>query len=302
MTVDRAGFKQTFRNGIDMGDANVRARLDAATLTKLDALAGADRIIPQSQLDAAFKVVDDFDRNGSAHSFNENDPAVKVVFDALLLGRVATGADGRAVRDAALALIRADGAGYAYDAYPKATEHPKLRGNVPNGTDRLGWLANNNKCNVFVCETLTRAGFEVPLVMHPGNVAHYDLAEKLPGSPQHFDRLRSLSDVQVGDVIVNDYPGRGGSTAHTEVITAIDRDGNGDIVKLETAGAHYDGAYTKDWTSLLRGLSHQRNGRFDTQPDDGRPEHAQGGVYFLRPKLRRSGSPTNIRSTNTPRD
>lgn len=294
MTIDRVGFKNTFRHGIDMTQAALRSRLDAATLARLDALAGPDRVIPPGTLDAAFKVVDAIDRNGSGQSFDETSPAVKPVYDALLLGKITFGADGRGVKDAALALIRSDGAGYAYDACPKSTEHPRLRGNVPGGTDRLGWLGNNNKCNVFVCESLTRAGFEVPLVQHPGNVAHYQIAEQLPHSPQYFERLRDLAQVRIGDVIVNDYPGRGGSTAHTEVITGLERDASGRITRLETAGAHADGAYTKDWTDLLLGLSHQRNGRFNTYPDDGRPEAEQGGTYFLRPKLRRPGAPAGV--------
>jgi hypothetical protein len=299
MSIDRAGFKNTFRNGIDMMQAALRSRLDAATLARLDALAGPDRVIPPGRLDAAFQVVDDIDRNRNAQSFDETDPAVKAVYDALLLGRITLGADGRGVKDAALALIRSDGAGYAYEASPKSTEHPRLRGNVPGGADRLGWLDNNNKCNVFVCEALTRAGFEVPLVAHPGNVAHYQIAEQLPHSPQHFDRLRDLAQVQAGDVIVNDYPGRGGSTAHTEVITLVERDASGKITRLETAGAHADGAYTRDWTDLLHGLSHQRNGRFNTYPDDGGSESEQGGTYFLRAKLRRAGAPVKTHETTT---
>ena len=291
MTIDRAGFKDTFHNGIDIAHTGLRTRLDAATLARLDALAGPDRIIPPGQLDAVFQAVDALDRNGSSRSFDETAPAVKAVYDALLLGKITFGADGPGVRHAALALIRAEGAGFAYDAYPKSTEHPKLRGNVPGGTDRLAWLGNNNKCNVFVCETLTRAGFEVPLVMHAGNVAHYQIAEQLPSSLQHFDRLRDLAQVQVGDVIVHDYPGRGGSTAHTEIITALERDASGKITRLEVAGAHADGAYTRDWTDLLYGLSHQKNGRFDTLPDNGRDEREQGGTYFLRPKLRRVSLP-----------
>lgn len=291
MTIDRASFKDTFQNGIDMAHAGLRARLDAATLARLDALAGPDRVIPPGQVDAVFKVVDALDRNGSGRSFDETAPAVKAVYDALLLGRITFAADGQAVRHAALALIRADGKGYAFDASPKSTEHSKLRGNVPGGTDRLGWLGNNNKCNVFVCESLTRAGFEVPLVLHPGNVAHYQIAEQLPSSSQYFDRLRDLGQVQVGDVIVHDYPGRGGSTAHTEVITWLERDASGAITRLETAGAHADGAYTRNWIDLLYGLSHQKNGRFDTMPDSGLGEREQGGTYFLRPKLRRASTP-----------
>lgn len=290
MTIDRASFKNTFRNGIDMTQTALRARLDAATLARLDALAGPDRAIPPGKLDAVFKAVDDLDRNGSGQSFDETNPAVKAVYEALLLGRITFGPNGRGVRDAALALIRSEGAGYAYEASPRSTEHPRLRGNVPGGTDRLGWLGSNNKCNVFVCESLTRAGFEVPLVLHPGNVAHYQIAEQFPHSAQYFERLRDLAQVQVGDVIVNDYPGRGGSTAHTEVITGLERDASGTIIKLETAGAHADGAYTKDWTDLLHGLSHQKNGRFNTYPDDGRTEAEQGGTYFLRPRLRRAGA------------
>lgn len=289
MTIDRAGFKDTFRNGIDMTHAGLRARLDAATLARLDALAGPERLIPPGQLDAVFQVVDALDRNGSSRSFDETAPAVKPVYDALLLGKITLAADGQGVKHAALALIRTDGAGFAYDASPKSTEHPKLRGNVPGGTDRLGWLKHNNKCNVFVCESLTRAGFEVPLVLHPGNVAHYQIAEQLPSSPQYFDRLRDLAQVQVGDVIVHDYPGRGGSTAHTEIITLLERDASGKITRLEVAGAHADGAYTRDWTDLLHGLSHQKHGRFDTRPDTGQGEREQGGTYFLRPRLRRSG-------------
>lgn len=296
MTIDRARFQSTFHAGIDLSKPALRAALPAATLQRLDALAGADKVVPPAKLAEAFALVDAFDRNGSAHSFDETAAAVKPIWDALLYG--ASAADGRAIAAAARALIAADGAGFAVDSSPKSTEHARLRGNRPGGQDKLGWLQGSNKCNVFVCETLTRAGFEVPLVEHPGNVAHYQLAEQLPNSPRHFDRLRALADVKVGDVIVNDYPGRGGSTAHTEVITAIARDAQGNITQLETAGAHYDGAYTKDWTDLLPGLAHVKNGRFSDVPDDGTSEGAQGGTYFLRPKLRRAGSPTAVRIGN----
>ena len=107
---------------------------------------------------------------------------------------------------------------------------------------------------------------------------HYVNAERLPNYRKHFDRIDDAQDIKAGDVVVVDYPGRGESTAHTEVVTSSDPDNN----VLKTTGAHGDGAYEKDWSDLLDGAT-KKDGYWERPGGD--------KIYILRP-IKLSNPPT----------
>jgi hypothetical protein len=156
---------------------------------------------------------------------------------------------------------------YAFGSAP-TSPHPALSGNRQPGISPLSWLKNQNKCNQFVGDVLTAAGFSMPVYRMGDGSLHYKLAEDLPRESRYFRKITQWSEVIPGDVLVFDYPARGSGGAHVEIITALNKaTGN-----LLSAGAHHNGAYE----TLRYGLSTALiNGTRDGST-----------IHILRPALR----------------
>ncbi|MEW5852304.1 MAG: hypothetical protein AB2A00_26170 [Myxococcota bacterium] len=300
-TVTRNQFRNTLQNGVDLNSQNLAQGLQGtgvstADLKRLDT--DGDGKLAGAELDKAFNLVDDFDRNGSRQSFKAEGNAGKV-YDALrsgtqartgqtgnvaTVGTVSTGpANTEKVATAALDRANKDSAGYAYANAP-TSPYKNLSGNKVPGESRPSWLKDNNKCNQFVGDSLTQAGFKMPTFKMENGTEHYVNAERLPTYNKHFDRITDPSQIKPGDVFVLDYPGRGESTAHTEVISGYDpATGN-----MKTTGAHHDGAYEKDRGAWLKDFSY--NAQEKCWENSGGDK-----LYILRPKMPAS-TPVPIRA------
>ncbi|MBI5495355.1 MAG: hypothetical protein HY904_10055 [Deltaproteobacteria bacterium] len=283
-TVTRSQFQNALQNGVDLANPSLSQGLQGTGVTtqdlkKLDA--DGDGKLAGAEVDKAFKLVDDFDRNGSGRSFNNSGTAGQV-FSALKAG-VAQGAapvarqgntpSADAVATAAADRAAKDSSGYAWNNAPTSPNR-NLSGNKIPGQTRPSWLENNNKCNQFVGDSLTQAGFKMPAYKMTDGTEHYVNAEKLPTYNKHFDRITDPANIKPGDVFVLDYPGSGESTAHTEVITGYDpATGN-----MKTTGAHGDGAYERDRGAWLNDMTYNAAGKHW--------EDASGNkLYILRPKM-----------------
>lgn len=301
-TISRTDFMQRFGNGIDLNAPGLAQKLDAGTLQKLKALdTNGDGLVRGStSLGQAWRIIDNFDRNGKSASIAGTGKAADV-FNALspaaarATGRtgaesgVAAGATGAStstgavstngsvsysekVKKAALDRAAADKEGYAYSNAP-TSPFKNLSGNKTPGVSRPSWLKDNNKCNQFVGDALTQAGMKMPTYTMTDGTEHYVNAERLPQFTKHFDRITDPSQIRAGDVFVKDYPGTGESTAHTEVITGYDH-ATGDF---KTTGAHGDGAYEMNRPAWLKDMTYDAaNKRWS----DGSGNH----LYILRPK------------------
>lgn len=181
---------------------------------------------------------------------------------------------GSQVSKAAIAIIMEQGPAYAFRQAP-TSPHPNLSGNRIPGLTPLGWLKNQNKCNQFVGDTLTRAGFTMPTYRMIDGSEHYLLAEKLPHQSRFFSRINRLSEVSPGDLLAVDYlEDQGASGGHVEIVVYVNLSNS----QLLCAGAHRNGAYTEDKMHLLDHSKHN--------PEKARWEAAKTHVYFLRPRPR----------------
>jgi hypothetical protein len=174
-------------------------------------------------------------------------------------------------RIAAAALDRATrlGSSYSLSSAP-VSPYGNLSGNYAPESTPLVWLKNRSKCNQFVGDVLTEAGFEMPTIKLADGAEHYALAEDLPRRTDCFLRLDDLSAVQAGDVLVIDYARSGPDGGHVEVVTYASRG------VFETAGAHDDGAYIKDNSKLFKSLRYNRAGGYF--------QAANNRVFLLRPR------------------
>ena len=153
---------------------------------------------------------------------------------------------------------------------------PGLTSNSAPGESPLNWLRGRNKCNQFAGDSLTWAGYEMPLYRMPDGSFHYRNAEALPKAKQHFDSLSSTDNIRPGDLLVLDWKTRGENGAHVEVITDFSTAQN----RLSTLGAHPAGVEERSYTDLFRGDSIA--GPF---PHWEASSRSRGGydVYVLRP-------------------
>lgn len=282
--VTRSQFNRTLKNGVDLDSEKLKTGLEGTSvsvddLKELDA--NSDGKLAGAELNSAFKLVDDFDRNGSARSFKDAGEAGQV-YAALKAGKVPGPYFGESIKKAALDRVTSDGPGYAYDSAP-TSPYKNLSGNKTPGVTRPSWLKNNNKCNQFVGDALTQAGLKMPTFKMTDGTEHYVNAERLPKYSNHFDRITDPKDIKPGDVFVVDYPASGESTAHTEVVTSYDPATG----KLMSAGAHSDGAYEKDQSWILNGAKLNEAG--------GYWEQGSNKVYILRPKMLSGQSAVPIR-------
>ena len=146
------------------------------------------------------------------------------------------------------AVDRADSKGISYaKANVPTSPFPELSGNRVPEQSPIRWLRGVNKCNQLVGDVLTLEGFAMPTYTMKDGSKHYRMAEDFPKQPTFFDRLKSLDSLQEGDVLVIDYPGRGESTAHVEIVTGFDlRSG-----VLMLTGARKDGARERDASNMI---------------------------------------------------
>lgn len=270
-TIARTGFRATFADGIDLQNPNVAEGLAHAGVA-FDAVAQADLngdgvIAGRRELNRAFDVIDGFDRNGSRHSFLD-DADGGAIYRALLTGRIERPPAGAAIAQAALARIATDGAGYAVANAP-TSPFAALSGNELPGVSRPRWLEGQNKCNQFVGDVLVQAGMMPPTVTMANGTQHYARAEQWPTRHDLFDRVTNPDDIQVGDIVVRDYPTRGASGAHVEVVTSVQ--------PFQTAGAHAYGASVNEGSWLTGARYDASNRSFSVGGSD---------VYVLRPKAR----------------
>lgn len=177
---------------------------------------------------------------------------------------------GIAIASAAIERIRADGMGYAFASAP-TSPLIGLSGNKLPGVSRPAWLMNRNKCNQFVGDALTQAGFAMPTVRMPDGSLHYALAETLPRQTNHFSRLGSASAASPGDLVVWDYAKRGAGGGHVEIVV----DAWPATGKLLLAGAHSQGAYLRAVDRPVAGMS------FDATLGGWRGSGRD--IYLLRP-------------------
>lgn len=275
-SIDRSTFGTALKNGINLNDAGVKQKLEAAgvDIAKLKAAGDIDNdgwIKSGPELDAVFKQVDAFDRNGSSKSF-ENAGKAGQTFQALVAAAGGTipqrpGKFAQQILDAAADRAAKQGLNYGKENVP-TSPLKNLSGNKNPGVTQPSWLKDNWKCNQFVGDSLTQAGVKAPTWAMADGSVHYASAEKWPSFTNLFDRITDPAQMQPGDIVVRDYPGSGDATAHIEIVTAVD--------PFKSIGAHYDAAYEKEsenWTS---------GGTYNPQ----RRSFEVGGneVFVLRPK------------------
>lgn len=176
----------------------------------------------------------------------------------------------------AAALDRAQrlGRDYAQASAPRSP-FAELTGNHLPERTRLMWLQNRNKCNQFVGDVLTQAGFRMPTYRMPDGSAHFVNAEALPKFTAYFERVTSLTGARPGDLLVLDYlDSVGENSAHVEIISAID------VARqvMRTVGAHRQGAYESDNSGLLSALSYQPHNRSFSLSS------RNAAAFILRPK------------------
>lgn len=140
----------------------------------------------------------------------------------------------------------------------------------------LTWLRGKNKCNQFVGDTLSYAGFEMPTYRMQDGSLHYAHAESLPRFPKYFDHLQNLISIQAGDIMVLDWlKTQGENGGHVEIITGVNFH-SGDIL---AASARSAGASEVRYLELLKTLRWNAEERYWFLPSSA---HGSAKVYFLR--------------------
>jgi hypothetical protein len=284
--VTRGQFKERLSNGVDLGKAEVAQRLQGTGVTLEDLrtadLNGDGRISGQREVARAYKLADDFDHNGTRRSFR-NQGEAGAVFGALTAGVAPRTERGgaEAIVHATADRVRTHGPGYAKAAAP-TSPLKRLSGNHVPGETRPDWLRGQWKCNQFVGDVLTQAGFRAPTHTMKNGSLHYAAAEEWPHRKDLFDRITDPSDIRPGDVVVRERPnptkeGRN-EAGHIEIVT-----GTG---PMRTTGAHEDGAQESNRHWLENGAfsPHQRGWMVPADNEDNRGKHDV--IYVLRPKQR----------------
>ena len=177
------------------------------------------------------------------------------------------------VAKSALNLIEKGGSEYTIQASPTSV-NPLISGNKQPGISKLTWLKGRNKCNIFIGETLTKAGWSMPMYKMADGSYHYVNAENLVKYSSNFHILQNKKDIRPGDIMVIDYKfAQSENGAHAEIVTECNPSKN----ILQTAGAHKDGAYLKDNSGVLKKIGNNLS-------TDNFLVNTCANVYFLRPK------------------
>lgn len=183
---------------------------------------------------------------------------------------------GLKISTLARALIAQRARSYSLNEAP-VSPTPGLTGNRQPEISSLAWLRGKNKCNQFVGDALSYAGFEMPTFRMPDGSLHYAHAESLPKFRQHFRSISALGSLQAGDVLVLDWSKRSAENgAHVEIITDLNIK-TGDVL---AASARKNGASEKLYRGLLNNLSwnNQKQLWLKTNTASENPM-----LYFLRP-------------------
>jgi hypothetical protein len=275
--VDRNQFNQSLASGVNLRDAKLAERLNDAGVSldqvKVADLNGDGMLSSREELAKAFAVVDGFDRNGAGDSF-ERAGKSGAVYDAfvgsVMPGEPASGRFAERIVSAALDRAAKHGPSYGKSEVP-VSPHPLLTSNRNPESTKLNWLKNHWKCNQFVGDALTQAGVQTPLYKMQDGSYHYAPAERWPSFTHLFDRVTDASKMQVGDLVVRDYPGSGDATAHIEIVTSVN--------PFRSTGAHMDAAYEQAGANWTEGGTYNPSQRaFDVNGNT---------VYVLRPKVAR---------------
>ena len=153
-----------------------------------------------------------------------------------------------------------------------------LTGNTYPEHSRLGWLKNRNKCNQFVGDVLTLAGFAMPTFRMRDGSKHFMHAEALLDQPKFFKQVGR--DVAPGDLLVIDRPGRGENSAHVEIVTRAGVAPDG-ALQLSTIAALATGVSERDRSSWLHGAKWIELGRA-ILPRGPHKRRAEAVGYFQR--------------------
>ncbi|MBX7137384.1 MAG: hypothetical protein K1X83_05320 [Oligoflexia bacterium] len=154
----------------------------------------------------------------------------------------------------ALRLAAQRGSSYGLNGAP-VSPYSHLSGNSVPGSTPLEWLRGRYKCNQFVGDSLTYAGYRMPTWRMSDGSEHYVQAESLPRAGQYFARVRALEQIQSGDLLVLDWAAQGSNGAHVEIITSVNRAAG----RIWSVGAHKDGAAEADATHWLVGAKFDPN-------------------------------------------
>ena len=128
--------------------------------------------------------------------------------------------DGQLIAAHALERARTHGHSYAKHNAPTSPLAGLSGNRVPEYTE-IKWLRGLDKCNQFVGDVLTLSSWEMPIYYMADGSKHYRNAEQLPKERNHFKKITSLSAIQLGDLVVLDWPQRGESGAHVEIVTSL---------------------------------------------------------------------------------
>jgi hypothetical protein len=176
------------------------------------------------------------------------------------------------VAHSALEIVNNNSNEYTIQAAPTSS-NPLISENNQPGTSKLQWLRGKNKCNIFIGEALTTAGYAAPMYKMADGSYHYVNAENLIKYRNHFQIIQNKKDIRPGDVMVIDYKlAQSENGAHAEVVTDCDPTAN----FLQTAGAHKDGAYIKNNSDILKKVGNNLS-------TSNFLLNICANVYFLRP-------------------
>lgn len=182
---------------------------------------------------------------------------------------------GELIAEAARRRAAAYGALYAKDHAP-ISPYQNLTSNKEPEKSLIYWLRGVNKCNQFVGDVLTKAGFKMPTFKMKDGTEHFFNAERLPRQKKYFDRICKLTEIRQGDlVVIDDLKRKGENGAHVELVSSVDFAKR----KVSLIGARKNGAQERD-SAMLGELSTEVSGACGFVRS-GKKQN----IYFLRPKL-----------------
>jgi hypothetical protein len=242
-----------------LGDALRGVGLDPKKLDALDGKADG-RVAGQGAIDDLYDQINGLDQQTSALSSKQERALWSAVRGAAIAPVPISREQGEALATAAKQLVAED------QPAPGKLSHWALKGesacrnpalSAPNyaGPDAY-------KCNVFAGEAFYKAGVPFPL----SDQSHYASAKNLPGDSRFFQPLATVDGVRPGDVI---SIWRGRDNGHVEVVTAVRRGPDGQVISITSAGAHDGGSAEADSTAAAFLDPAKQKGRSATVVDGG---------------------------------
>ncbi|HVS03718.1 MAG TPA: hypothetical protein VMT16_13190 [Thermoanaerobaculia bacterium] len=161
----------------------------------------------------------------------------------------------------------------AEDPYARDSDYSQYRKPAHESVQKQAYHYKRGdwKCNVFIGDVLSQAGFEPAL----SSKGRYSQAESLPRKDA-FTPITDLRDLRPGDVLVLDYPGSGGATAHVEIVTGVARDEQGKLTQVTSIGGRGEGVVENDdkGALLVAGQDSPRSSGF---------QNGTTTLYVIRP-------------------